>query len=120
MARRRRGNRRRNSGRRNGSAQRTNGNGRRSTAQRGTGGSGSDGVGFWGDPTQLPEGDIEIRITDDPHAVPRSLGEPPLPGHRAVAEHYFAAIYDRAVATSGALAAAGGLITPDQLDQAPE
>jgi predicted TIM-barrel enzyme len=47
--------------------------------------------------------------------VPRSLGPPPLPGHENAAEHYFAAVYDRAVTTAGALAAAGGLIDPDAL-----
>lgn len=75
----------------------------------------ADGTSFWGDPSALPTEIPEVRITDDAAAVPRSLGEPPLPGHREVAEHYFAAIYDRAVATAGALAAAGGLIEPDQL-----
>jgi predicted TIM-barrel enzyme len=47
--------------------------------------------------------------------VPRSLGQPPLPGHQAIAEHYLEAVYDRAVTTAGALAAAGGLIDPDAL-----
>jgi len=55
----------------------------------------------------------DVRITDAPAAVPRSLGLPPLPGHEAVAEHYFTVVYERAVATAGALAAAGGLIDLD-------
>lgn len=84
----------------------SNGGGQRKT---------EDGTTFWGDASALPTDPPEVRITDDAAAVPRSLGEPPLPGHREVAEHYFAAIYDRAVATAGALAAAGGLIEPDQL-----
>jgi hypothetical protein len=54
-------------------------------------------------------------MTDHPAAVPQSLGPPPLPGHESIAEHYFGVVYDRAVATAGALAAAGGLIDPDAL-----
>lgn len=74
-----------------------------------------EGPGFWGDPAQLPDAETDVRINEDPAAVPRSLGPPPLPGHEGIAEHYFAAVYDRAVATAGALAAAGGLIDPNAL-----
>ncbi len=70
----------------------------------------NDPAGFWGEPELLPALHRDVRITDDPAAVPRSLGAPPLPGHEAVAEHYFTVVYERAVATAGALAAAGGLI----------
>ena len=70
---------------------------------------------FWGDPTALPTPHADVRMTGDPAAVPRSLGPPPLPGHETAAEHYFAAVYDRAVTTAGALAAAGGLIDPEAL-----
>jgi hypothetical protein len=73
------------------------------------------GTGFWGDPAKLPTSQADIRITDEPAAVPRSLGPPPLPGHEQIAVHYFTAVYDRAVATAGALAAAGGLIDPNAL-----
>lgn len=73
------------------------------------------GLIFWGDPEKLPEPRPDVRITEDPAAVPRSLGTPPLPGQEKVAEHYFAAVYDRAVGVAGALAAAGGLIDPDAL-----
>ncbi|HSJ45187.1 MAG TPA: hypothetical protein VK923_10955 [Euzebyales bacterium] len=73
------------------------------------------GVSFWGDPAKLPAFEGDVRMTSDPAAVPRSLGPPPLPGHEKAAEHYFAAVYDRAVTTAGALAAAGGLIDPDTL-----
>ncbi len=72
-------------------------------------------AGFWGDPAKLPTSSADIRMTDDPAAVPRSLGTPPLPGHEQIAVHYFRAVYDRSVATAGALAAAGGLIDPDSL-----
>lgn len=74
-----------------------------------------DPVEFWGDPTQLPETETGVHITDEPAAVPRSLGTPPLPGHEQIAANYFAVVYDRAVATAGALAAAGGLIDPTGL-----
>ncbi len=73
------------------------------------------GAAFWGDPANLPDVRNEVRMTADPDAVPRSLGQPPLPGHETAAEHYFAAVYDRAVTTAGALAAAGGMIDPDTL-----
>ena len=72
---------------------------------------------FWGDAQELSSPGSDLRMTDDPAAVPRSLGSPPLPGHEAIAEHYFRAIYDRAVTTAGVLAAAGGLIDPDVLTE---
>lgn len=87
---------------------------RRSTRQR-TRRRTLDGAGFWGDRRELPPARTDVRITDDPHAVPRSLGEPPLPRQRDIAEHYFAVVYQRAVATAEALAAAGGLIELDEL-----
>jgi hypothetical protein len=70
---------------------------------------------FWGESDHLPEVSQDVRITDDPSAMPRSLGPPPLPGHEHIAEQYFALVYDRAVSTAGLLAAAGGLIDPDDL-----
>lgn len=78
-------------------------------------GRGRKGAGFWGDADRLPPAERDVRITEDPSAVPRSLGPPPLPGHEKIAEHYFTAVYDRAVATAGALAAAGGLIGTEEL-----
>jgi hypothetical protein len=71
---------------------------------------------FWGDASALPASRRDVRITDDPSAVARSLGPPPLPGHEVIAEHYFAAVYQRSVALAGALAAAGDLISPDELE----
>jgi len=70
---------------------------------------------FWGDPAALPPARRDVRITADPAAVPRSLGTPPLPGSETVAEHYFEAVYDRAVHLAAALAAAGGMISPEDL-----
>jgi hypothetical protein len=89
--------------------------GRNPGATKGNGGRQQQGADFWGDAAKLPAPEHDIRMTSDPSAVPRSLGAPPLPGHEAVAEHYFAAVYDRAVTTAAALAAAGGLIDPEAL-----
>ena len=82
---------------------RSNNNRRRGQNQR------PQGVGFWGDASKLPEARTDVRITEDPAAVARSLGPPPLAGHETIAEHYFSAVYDRAVMLAGALAAAAGM-----------
>lgn len=74
-----------------------------------------DALSFWGDAAALPTSEADVRLTDDPGAVSRSLGTPPLPGQEIVAPHYFAAVYERAVMTAGALAAAGGLIDTETL-----
>ncbi|WP_419841442.1 hypothetical protein [Candidatus Poriferisodalis sp.] len=58
-----------------------------------------------------------ITVTSDPTSTVRSLGKPPLAGREAAAEHYFEAVYQRAVAMAGALAAAGGLLADDEEDQ---
>ena len=79
------------------------------------GGQAPSGAGFWGESSRLPDPTRDVRITDDPAAVARSLGSPPLPGHEKIAEHYFTVVYERAVQTAGALAAAGGLIDPETL-----
>lgn len=78
------------------------------------------GGSFWGDPAALPDATRGVRITSDPSAVARSLGPPPLPGHEAIAAHYFAAVYDRTVALAGAIAAAGGLIALEELQEQVE
>lgn len=70
---------------------------------------------FWGDSSKLPPVRQDVRITDDPAATVRSLGPPPLAGHEDIAEHYFAAVCDRAVTIAGALAAVGGLIEAAEL-----
>ena len=46
----------------------------------------------------------------DPAALIRSLGSPPLPGQTAVAEHYLAAVIERAAGVATALAAAAGML----------
>jgi hypothetical protein len=75
----------------------------------------SRGAGFWGVVNELPEPSTTVRVTDDPAAVARSLGTPHLPGHEKAAEHYFAVVYERAVQIAAAVAAASGLIEPDDL-----
>jgi hypothetical protein len=46
----------------------------------------------------------------DPTALLRSLGDPPLQGQGAVAEHYLAAVVERAAGLATALAVAAGLL----------
>ena len=46
----------------------------------------------------------------DPTAMLRSLGDPPLPGQGAVAQHYLAAVVERAAGLATALAAAAGVL----------
>lgn len=57
--------------------------------------------------------------TRDATAMIRSLGPAPLPGRETVAEHYFAAVYERAAAVATALAAASGLLDTET-DADPE
>jgi hypothetical protein len=112
------GNRRRGGGRAKGQAKSQN-QGRapaKNRRRRGRAKKAPDGVEFWGDVQQLPPPEQRIRITDDPSAVVRSLGPPPLAGQARVAEHYFEAVYDRAVNLATALAAAGDLIELEDLD----
>jgi hypothetical protein len=54
-----------------------------------------------------------IRPVPEPGAMVRSLGPPPLFGGGGNAEHYFAAIYERAAMLAGALAAASDLLDLD-------
>ena len=69
---------------------------------------------FWGDPSKLPAESERVRITTSPAAVVQSLGPPPLTGQEQAAEHYFEAVYERAVMMAGALAAASGLVQEDE------
>ena len=70
---------------------------------------------FWTSPPA--EDDVieidPIRPVPEPGAMVRSLGPPPLFGGGGNAEHYFAAIYERAAMLAGALAAASGLLDLD-------
>lgn len=90
-----------------------------SQRRRKSGGRGSQrqaGAAFWGEADQLPESVPDVRVSEDPAAVVRSLGQPPLAGHEVIAEAYFTAVYDRATALAGALATAAGLISVEELD----
>jgi hypothetical protein len=80
---------------------------RRSQAKRPT------AIDVWRVPGPLPE--IEpITPSDDPGALLRSLGDPPMNnGH--VAGHYFDAVVERAAAMAGALALSADLLAePDR------
>jgi len=46
----------------------------------------------------------------------RSLGPPPFPGGETIAEHYFAAVYQKAASLATALAAASDLLAVDDGD----
>jgi hypothetical protein len=66
---------------------------------------------FWGSAPQDEDLDeLVIRPVDDPTVMIRSLGPPPLPGGEMMAEHYFAAVYEKAAALALALAAASDLL----------
>ncbi|MDH3294319.1 MAG: hypothetical protein OER95_08375 [Acidimicrobiia bacterium] len=75
-----------------------------------------DPTGFWGDPDKLPDAMAgAVHITTNPVAVVKSLGRPPLSGQQNASEHYFSAVYDRAVNLGAALAAAGSLLGAEEL-----
>ncbi len=68
---------------------------------------------LWQPVPALPDPE-PITPATDPRVLLRSLGDPPLSGQGAVAEHYMGAVIDRAAALATALAAAAGLLTePD-------
>jgi hypothetical protein len=94
--------------------------GRGQGGQGGQGGRGqAGGAGYWGEGATPPEPG-KLRITEDPTALVRSLGPAPLPGHELIAEGYFTAVYDRAIMLAGALAAAGGLTTAEELQDSED
>ena len=72
------------------------------------------GADFWGSSHTDVEVVDAIRMSDDPAAMVRSLGPPPLPGHEQAAEAYFAVVYDKAAALAAALAAASNLLQLDE------
>jgi hypothetical protein len=75
-----------------------------------------DPTDFWGDPGILPDVEADtVHITTNPVAVVKSLGRPPLSGQQNASEHYFSAVYDRAVNLGAALAAAGNLLAAEDL-----
>jgi hypothetical protein len=96
-------------------AGRRRGNKKRGGRARKKGVSPKAAVEFWGDADAVPRPEHDIRIAKDTSAVVRSLGRPPMGGQDTLAEHYFVAVYDRAVTLASALAAAGDLIEPEEL-----
>jgi len=82
------------------SSARSNSNARRKTSRR----------DFWNGADAGDEPVALIRTLEDPSAMIRSLGPPPLPGRENIAEQYFALAYDKAARRAVALAAASGLI----------
>ena len=57
-----------------------------------------------------------IAPSSDVTATLRSLGDPPLQGQGQVAEHYVAAVVERAASLATALAASAGLLAEDESD----
>jgi hypothetical protein len=72
------------------------------------------GADFWGKPTEGPPSDRRVSPTIDPGALVRSLGDPPLGPNPATAAHHLTAIYEEAVRAATALAAANGLLEPEE------
>ena len=70
---------------------------------------------FWGGDNTDDASDV-ITPSDDPTVMIRSLGPPPFPGNETIAEHYFAATYDKAASLAVALAAASGLLATEDPD----
>ena len=71
-------------------------------------------IDLWRPVPKLAEPEPIVPV-NDPTAVLRSLGDPPLQGQGAVAEHYLAAVVERAAGLATALAVAADLLaeTPD-------
>jgi len=91
---------------------------RRSKAAKNGRGKKTSARDFWG--TDRDDDTIAlIRPSDDPTAMIRSLGPPPLPSRETVAEHYFVAVYEKATALATALAAASDLLDMED-DEDPE
>ena len=86
--------------------QRPQGSRNRNQRQRPKGPQASD---LWRPVPQLPEPE-PIQPVGDPTALLRSLGDAPLQGQGAVAEHYLGHVIERAANLAAALAASAGLL----------
>ena len=64
--------------------------------------------GLWA-PVPAPDAPEPITPVSDPSALIDSLGAPPLKGHSSVAEHYLAAVVERAATLATGLADVAGL-----------
>jgi hypothetical protein len=85
-----------------------------SKRRRGKPAGASDAVtDFWGADDHQAGAASAIQPTSDPGAVPRSLGAPPLSSRSGVALASLTTVYEEAVRTATALAAANGLLAAD-------
>jgi hypothetical protein len=86
----------------------------RNRRRRGGGGGGAKPkpLALWRPVPPLAE-PAPIVSVGDPTAVLHSLGDPPLQGQGAVAEHYMAAVIQRAAGLATALAATAGLLATE-------
>ncbi len=69
---------------------------------------------FWGTSYQPSPATVGIRPTSDPGVLVRSLGPPPLAMDPAVAVRHLTAVYEEAVRTATALAAANGVLADSE------
>jgi hypothetical protein len=83
---------------------------RRRSAARSNQRRGANDRDFWGTAVEEPDEVERIRPAAEPNAMINSLGPAPLPGRETIAEHYFAAIYERAAALAVAIAASSDLL----------
>ena len=72
-------------------------------------------VNLWRAVPALPEPE-PIVAANDPAALVRSLGDPPLPGKSVVSGHYVAAVIERAAALATALATSADLLEQPESD----
>ena len=89
---------------------------RRQQGGRRRGGGGPKPGDIWRPVPRLPE-PSPITPAKDPTALLRSLGDPPLPGQGQVAEHYLAAVIERAAVVATALAASAGVLASGDPDE---
>jgi len=89
---------------------------RRQQSGRRRGGGGQKPGDIWRPVPRLPE-PSPITPAKDPTALLRSLGDPPLPGQGQVAEHYLAAVIERAAVVATALAASAGVLASGDPDE---
>lgn len=78
---------------------------------------------FWGlsaparageDEAQQPRPAVEIQPSPDPFVVARSLGPAPLALESGAVERHLTAVYEEVVRAATALAAANGLLAPEE------
>jgi len=65
--------------------------------------------GLWS-PVPEPDAPEPVVPVSDPSALIDSLGSPPLKGHSSVAEHYLAAVVERAAGLATGLVDVAGLL----------